>query len=449
MTTNFATERVFTKNWGKPNGWTYDAHVAGGGYEALRKALAMDPADIINEVLESKLRGRGGAGFPTGRKWGFVPKDSDKPRYVCVNADESEPGTFKDRYIMEGDPHQLIEGTAITCKAIGAHVAYIYVRGEFGLATARVERALKEAYEHGVLGPSSMGSGYPIDIHLHRGAGAYICGEETALLESLEGRKGQPRLKPPFPAVEGAFACPTIVNNVETLAAVGPIIDKGAAWWKALSRTEAEGGTKLVGISGHVARPGVYELPNGLSLREIIFDVGGGMRDPDRPLKAVIPGGSSCPILTADEIDVSYDVDALKTVGSMMGTGCPTVIEEGTCIVRLLKRVERFYAHESCGQCTPCREGGDWLFKIVSRIEAGDGTREDLDLIESVASKIEGFTICPFGEALAWPARSYLKKFFDEFEEHVKLGRCPFGPVAVRPVALSGEVRPLSIGSAA
>ncbi len=438
--TKFETERVFSKNWSKPEGWTLATYRSTGGYEALRKALAMSPDDIIKVVTDSKLRGRGGAGFPAGRKWSFVPKDSPKPRYVCVNADESEPGTFKDRYIMERDPHMLIEGTAIACLAVKAHAAYIYIRGEFGLAARRMEQALEEARAAGILGQRLLGSDYALDIHVHRGAGAYICGEETALLESLEGRKGQPRLKPPFPAVEGLFACPTVVNNVETLAAVPHIVDRGAQWWLGLSRTPAEGGTKLVGVSGHVARPGVFEVPGGLTLREVIYDVAGGMRDPARPLKAVIPGGSSCPILLPTEIDVSFDFDAMRTVGSLMGTGCPTVIEEGTCMVRLLKRVERFYAHESCGQCTPCREGGDWLFKIVSRIEAGKGTQADLDKIESIAAKIEGHTICAFGEALAWPARSYLKKFRHEFEEHVRLGRCPFEPLAIAPVALSGVV---------
>ncbi len=440
MTNVQPAERVFSKNWDKPNSHTIDVFKSTGGYEALKKALAMEPADIIQIVIDAKLRGRGGAGFPAGRKWSFVPKDSEKPRYVAVNADESEPGTFKDRYIMERDPHQLIEGTAIACKAINAHTAYIYVRGEFGLAATRMQAALDEAYENGVLGKDVLGSGYPLDIYLHRGAGAYICGEETALLESLEGKKGQPRLKPPFPAVEGAFACPTVVNNVETLAAVGPILAKGADWWKSLSYTEAEGGTKLVGVSGHVACPGVFEVPGGLTLKQVIYDVAGGMRNPDRPLKAVIPGGASCPILLPHEIDVGYDFDAMKTVGSLMGTGCPTVIEEGTCIVRLLKRVERFYAHESCGQCTPCREGGDWLFKILTRIEAGQATDADVDRIESIASKIEGHTICAFGEALSWPARSYLKKFRDEFIEHVRLGRCPYGPIEVRSVAMSGVV---------
>jgi NADH-quinone oxidoreductase subunit F len=283
-----------------------------------------------------------------------------------------------------------------------------------------------------------MGSGKKLHMAVHRGAGAYICGEETALLNSLEGKKGQPRLKPPFPAVEGLFRCPTIVNNVETLAAVGPIVTRGSDWWKSLSFTNAEGGTKLVGVSGHVARPGVYEVPGGLTLRQVIYDVAGGMRDNDRPLKAVIPGGASCPILRPDQIDVSYDFDALKTVGSLMGTGCPTVIEEGTCIVRLLKRVERFYAHESCGQCTPCREGGDWLYKILTRIEAGSASEADCEKIESIASKIEGHTICPFGEALSWPARSYFKQFREEFLQHARLGRCPYGSYAIAPVKMSG-----------
>ncbi|MCB9654982.1 MAG: NADH-quinone oxidoreductase subunit NuoF [Deltaproteobacteria bacterium] len=437
---DFSTELVFTKNWKTPEGHTLDVFRKTGGYEGLQRALSMAPADIIKVVLDSNLRGRGGAGFPVGRKWSFVPTNTDKPKYVCVNADESEPGTFKDRYILERDPHMLIEGTAICCLAIGAERGYIYIRGEFGLAYRRIEDAVTEAYRAGILGANAMGSGKRIEMVVHRGAGAYICGEETALLESLEGKKGQPRLKPPFPAIEGFDACPTIVNNVETLAAVGPILVRGADWWKGLSRTQAEGGTKLVGVSGHVARPGVYEVPGGLTLRQVIFDVAGGMRRPDRPLKAVIPGGSSCPILLPSEIDVGFDFDAIKTVGSLMGTGCPTVIEEGTCMVRLLRRIERFYAHESCGQCTPCREGGDWLFKILSRIESGVGTKADVDLIESVASKIEGHTICPFGEALSWPARSYLKKFREEFLLHIERKGCPFDHHAVAPVAMSGAL---------
>jgi NADH-quinone oxidoreductase subunit F len=433
-------ERVFTKNWAKPRSWTLDTYRASGGYEAAKKALGMTPDAIINEVIAANIRGRGGAGFPVGRKWSFVPKDSTKPRYLCVNADESEPGTFKDRYILERDPHMLIEGCIVACKAINAHHAYIYIRGEFGLAWQRIEAAVNEAYAAGILGKSTLGTDFALDITVHRGAGAYICGEETALLESLEGRKGQPRLKPPFPAVEGLWGCPTVINNVESIAGVPHIIAKGADWWKGLALTKAEGGTKLVGISGHVKRPGVYEVANGATLRQVIFEVGGGMRDPSKPLKAVIPGGSSCPILLPNEIDVAFDFDAMRTVGSVMGTGCPTVIEEGTCIVRLLKRILRFYAHESCGQCTPCREGGDWLYKVLDRLEAGEGRETDLALLESVASKIEGHTICAFGEAIAWPTRSYLKKFMDEFRQHVVERRCPFPEIPLAPVALGGDV---------
>jgi NADH-quinone oxidoreductase subunit F len=432
-------ERVFTKTWHLPSGHTLASYQQHGGYQALTKALTMSPEALIKEVSDGNIRGRGGAGFPVGRKWSFVPKDSPKPKYLCVNADESEPGTFKDRYIMERSPHMLLEGVAIACKAIGAKIAYIYIRGEFGLALTRLEQAIAEAYQAKLLGPNLLGSDLSVDVAVHRGAGAYICGEETALLESLEGKKGQPRLKPPFPAIEGLFRCPTIINNVESIAGIPPIIDKGATWWKSLSLTPAEGGTKLVGISGHVARPGVYEIANGLTLRQIIYEVAGGMRDPKKPLKAVIPGGSSCPILRAEQIDVPFDFDNMKKVNSLMGTGCPTVIEEGTCIVRLLRRVLRFYAHESCGQCTPCREGGDWLFKVLDRLEAGLGRESDVALLESVAAKIEGHTICAFGEAIAWPTRSYVKQFMDEFKEHVRLKRCPFGPIPVAPVRMAGD----------
>ncbi|MFO0727070.1 MAG: NADH-quinone oxidoreductase subunit NuoF [Myxococcota bacterium] len=434
-------ERVFTKNWSLPRSWTLDAYRSTGGYKALEKAIGMTQDAIIKEVIDANIRGRGGAGFPVGRKWSFVPKDSPKPRYLCVNADESEPGTFKDRYILEKDPHMLIEGCAITCKAVGAHDCYIYIRGEFGLAYQRIQAAVDEAYKAGILGPKLPGTtDYRLDITVHRGAGAYICGEETALLESLEGYKGQPRLKPPFPAVEGLFGCPTVINNVESISGIPAIIQKGAAWWKALSASPAEGGTKLVGVSGHVAKPGVYEIANGLTLRQVIYEVAGGMRDASKPLKAVIPGGSSCPIILPHEIDVPFDFDSMRQVQSVMGTGCPTILEEGTCIVRFLRRILRFYAHESCGQCTPCREGGDWLFKVLDRLESGQGREDDIDLLESVASKIEGHTICAFGEAIAWPTRSYVKKFMPEFKEHVRQKRCPFGPIAIAPAAMAGDV---------
>ncbi len=434
-------EKVFSKTWHLPKSWTIEVARANQRYEALERALDMEPAAIQQIVLDSNIRGRGGAGFPVGRKWMFVPKDSPKPKYVCVNADESEPGTFKDRYILEKDPHMLVEGTAICMKAIGAEYGFIYIRGEFGLAYQRIEAAVQEAYAAGILGDRPFGRhDKPLHIVVHRGAGAYICGEETALLESLEGKKGQPRLKPPFPAVEGLFGCPTVINNVESLAAIGPIILNGAEWFKTLSYTAAEGGTKLVGISGHVARPGVYEVPGGLTLRQIIYEVGGGMRDPSKPLKAVIPGGSSCKIVKPHQIDVGFDFDAMKSVGSLMGTGCPTVIEEGTCMVRLLRRIVRFYAHESCGQCTPCREGSDWLFKILDRLEAGRGTIADVDRLEGIASKIEGHTICALGEATAWPTRSYVAAFREEFERHVHEGRCPFDELPLKTVAMSGVV---------
>ncbi|MBI4821146.1 MAG: NADH-quinone oxidoreductase subunit NuoF [Deltaproteobacteria bacterium] len=441
MTSPFLKERVFSRTWQVQNGHTLASYQRYQGYEGLAKASLMTPDALIQEVITSNVRGRGGAGFPVGRKWSFVPKKTDKPRYIAVNADESEPGTFKDRYILERSPHMMLEGAAIAARAVESHNIYVYIRGEFGLAYKRLQGAVDEAYQAGIFGSSSMGTGYTLDCAVHRGAGAYICGEETAMLESLEGKKGQPRLKPPFPAVEGLFGCPTVINNVESLAAVGPIILKGADWWKSLSLTKAEGGTKLVGISGHVKRPGVYELPNGLTLRQVIYDVAGGMRDESKPLKAVIPGGSSCPILLPTDLDVGYDFDAMKNVGSLMGTGCPTIVEEGTCIVRLLKRVLRFYAHESCGQCTPCREGGDWLFKIVSRIEAGEGTSRDIAMLELVASKIEGHTICAFGEATAWPTRSYVNRFMAEFVRHVDEKRCPFDPIPLRTVGMAGEIR--------
>lgn len=431
---------VFTKDWNTKNGHSLEVYRASGGYKALEKALKMAEAEIIDEVTRSNIRGRGGAGFPVGKKWSFVPRQSTKPKYVCVNADESEPGTFKDRYIMERSPHMLIEGTAIACKSVGAHQAFIYIRGEFGLAYTRLQSAVDEAYAAGLLGQNVMGSGYKLDVVVHRGAGAYICGEETGLLESLEGKKGQPRLKPPFPAVEGLFGCPTIINNVESLAGVPAIITHGADWFKGLSRSAAEGGTKLIAVSGHVARPGVYELPGGLTLKEIIYDVCGGMRDPNKPLKAVIPGGSSCQIVKPEQLEVCFDFDAMRTVGSLMGTGCPMVIEEGTCMVRLLTRIVRFYAHESCGQCTPCREGADWLYKMLRRIEAGEGKLEDIDKLDQVASKIEGHTICALGEATAWPTRSYVKAFRDEFVRHVTEKCCPFGEIPVTTRAMTGAI---------
>ncbi|MBW1872689.1 MAG: NADH-quinone oxidoreductase subunit NuoF, partial [Deltaproteobacteria bacterium] len=356
-------EKVLSARFETADSMSLATYQADGGYTALKKALEMKPEEVIEVVKASGLRGRGGAGFPAGLKWSFVPKESDKPKYLCVNADEGEPGTFKDRYIMELDPHAIIEGSAITCYAFGSNVAYIYVRGEFKLPIKRLEQALAEARQAGLVGKNVLESGFDFEMWVHPGAGAYICGEETALIESNEGHRGMPRLKPPFPAVVGLFGGPTVVNNVETLAFVPHIINKGADWFAGLG-PEKNGGTKLYGVSGHVKKPGIYELPMGTPLREIIYDHCGGIRN-DRELKAVIPGGSSTPVLTADEIDVNMDFDSLAKIGSMLGSGAIIVMDQTTCMVRAITRLGKFYAHESCGQCSPCREGVPWIHKIL------------------------------------------------------------------------------------
>ncbi len=350
---------VLTKNFSIPEAFQIEVYKKTGGYQALPKALKLKPADVINEVKGSGLRGRGGAGFPCGMKWGFVPTNTGKPTYLCVNADESEPGTFKDRAILEKDPHRLIEGAIIAAYAIGAHVAYIYVRGEFDLPRRRLETALQEAYQSGFLGKNILKSGYDLEMYLHVGAGAYICGEETALIESIEGKRGYPRIKPPFPAVEGLFGCPTVVNNVETLAAVPYILEKGAGAYKKIG-TEKSPGTKLFSVCGPVLRPGVYEVELGYPLRKFIYDDVGGMR-PGKALKAVIPGGSSVPALNAQDVEeVNLDYESIQAKGSLLGSGGMIVIDEETCMVKALENLARFYAHESCGQCTPCREGTGW-----------------------------------------------------------------------------------------
>ncbi len=425
------------------DGHTLATYEADGGYEGLRRALALDPAAVIDTVKRACLRGRGGAGFATGVKWGFVPKDSSSPRFLVVNADESEPGTFKDRYVLARDPHALIEGAAIAAYAIGAHKIYIYIRGEFALARVRLEAAVREAYEAKILGDSVMGSGHRLDCVVHRGAGAYICGEETALLESLEGKIGRPRLKPPFPAVVGAFGGPTIVNNVETLACVPLIFARGCEWFLAQGSPN-NGGPKLVCISGHIARPGVYEVPCGYPLHELIA-LAGGVRK-GRALKAVIPGGSSTPVLvpkpcsalaptgTAEcdwplETEAPLDFEGVKKAGSMLGSAAVIVLDETACMVRTLSNLARFYAHESCGQCTPCREGTSFTAKILHRVEAGEGTVEDLETLASLAGYMTGTAICPLAEALALPLASYLQKFAGEFSAHVEGRGCPF-PVA-------------------
>ena len=419
-------EPVLTSNWKVERSYTLDVYERRGGYAALRKALQMTPDAIVDEVKRSNLRGRGGAGFPTGVKWSFLPKQSDVPKYLVVNADEGEPGTFKDRYIMELDPHRLLEGCIIAGWALGIHTTYIFIRGEMKLGAVRLEMAIHELRAKGILGDNVLGSGFRHQIHVHRGAGAYICGEETALIEALEGKAGQPRLKPPFPAVVGVFGCPTVVNNVETIACVPTILDRGAEWFSSVG-SDKNGGPKLVQISGRVKNPGTYEVPSGIALREFIEspEYGGGMID-GVTLKAVIPGGSSCPSLLPSELDVGMDFDQMRNVGSMFGTGGVIVIDSTQCIVRLAARTAHFYHHESCGQCTPCREGTGWVARILDEIEAGRGRQEDLDLLLNICDNMEGSTICPLGDAMAMPVRGFLKKFRSEFEAHVADRRCPY-----------------------
>ena len=390
------------------------------GYNAMKKAFAMTKEAIIDEVKKSNLRGRGGAGFPCGMKWGFIPKDSPKPKYLVCNADESEPGTFKDRDIMRYTPHLLIEGMVIGGFTIGAKVGYIYIRGEYVREAKLLNEAIDEAYAKGFLGKNIQGSGFDFDLTVHRGAGAYICGEETGLLNSLEGKRGEPRVKPPFPAQSGAFSGPTIVNNVETLADIPFIITRGGEWFSKLGKLEKSGGTRLFSVSGHVQKPGVYELPSGAyTLRQIIYDVCGGVLN-GKKLKSVIPGGSSAPVLTADEIDVIADIEPIMKVGSMLGSAAIMAIDEDTCMVKLIQRITKFYAHESCGQCTPCREGCKWMEDIIERILHGHGKMEDLDLLMSITDNINGKTLCALGDAAAGPVASFVKKFRPEFEAYIR-----------------------------
>ena len=429
------TGPILFRNYDRQDLHTLDGYLAGGGYAGLRKALAMEPDAIIDEVKASGLRGRGGAGFGTGLKWSFVPKPKDNPkaRFIVNNADEGEPGTCKDRIILERDPHSTLEGMAIACLAIGAKVGYVYVRGEFGKAFATLQAAVDEAEQAGYLGANVLGSGKEIRLYLHRGAGAYICGEETGLIESLEGKKGQPRLKPPFPAIVGAFGGPTVVNNVETLSSVPWIIVNGAQEYRKFG-TEKSPGTKLWCMSGPIKRPGVYEIPLGYPFMKLLEEDCGGMRD-GKKLKAVIPGGSSTPVLTAAECaDLTIDYEGIASKGSMLGSGGCIVMNEDTCMVRALLILEQFYAHESCGQCSPCREGTGWLAKILARFEAGRGRVEDLDLVLDIGQHMVGKTICVLADAAEMPARSFITKFRHEFEEHAKLGLCPRGGRLVGPL---------------
>src|SRR5882762_7960331 len=419
-------ERILMRWMDIPELKKLDVYLANDGYKAVRKALFdMKPEDIINEVKNSNLRGRGGAAFPTGVKWGFIPKEPKKPVYLICNADESEPGTFANRYELENDPHAMLEGVIIACRAVGAHTAYVYLRGEFSIQKKILEGAIAEAYAKNLLGKDIMGSGFDLEVYTHRGAGAYICGEETGLLESLEGKRAYPRNRPPFPAIQGAFGCPTVVNNVETLTNVPHIIARGADLYRGIG-PEKSPGPKLFCLSGHINRPGLYELPMGFLLKDLIYEVGGGILD-GKKLKAVIPGGSSFPVFTAEEaLKVNMDFDSVRAAGSLMGTAGVMVMHEDTCMVDVLKTIAHFYHHESCGQCTPCREGTGWIEKLLTDLEDGRGKVEDLQVLIDVASNMEGNTICVLADSLSMPVKSFVPKFRSEFEDHVRLGKCPF-----------------------
>jgi NADH-quinone oxidoreductase subunit F len=414
-----------TRHIREPNSFTLEHYLQhGGAYGAFRKALGMTPEAVVDAVKASGLRGRGGAGFPTGLKWQFVDKKSPKPKYILCNADESEPGTFKDHVLMERNPHLLFEGCLIGCYAIGAKVAYIYIRGEFYHVQEILEAELDKARSAGYIGKGIFGSGFDCEIYVHRGAGAYEAGEETALIESLEGKRAQPRIKPPFPAVAGLYNCPTAVNNVETLCNVPLIIEHGPEWFTKIG-PEKNGGPKLYCVSGHVKRPGVYEAPMSVTMRELVYgeQYGGGIRD-GRTLKCVIPGGSSVPVLLPDQLDIPASFDAVAAAGSLLGSAGIIVMDDSTCMVWAAENLLHFYKHESCGKCTPCREGGDWLHRILGKIERGEGEMRDLDLLLSIGNNILGKTLCAFGDAAATPVLSTVKTFRAEYEAHIREGRC-------------------------
>src|SRR6201987_1607608 len=394
------------------------------GYKALQKALTMEPDAIINEVKNSGLRGRGGAGFSTGMKWSFVPKQSAKPKYVLCNGDESEPGTCKDRLIFEHDPHSVIEGAMIAGLAVGAKSAYIYIRGEYRYLSIIMQKAIADLYARGFAGRNIFGSGKDFDVYWHGGAGAYEVGEESALMESLEGKRGIPRIRPPFPAVVGLWGGPTVINNAETLASVPPIILSGPEWFANLG-TPKNGGTRLFCLAGNLNKPGVYELPMGYNLKKMIYDVGGGIPN-GRELKGVVPGGSSTPILLPEEIDVAMDFDSVGKAGSMLGSGGVVVLDDTNCIVKFALRTMKFYQHESCGWCIPCREGTDWLKKTLTRLHAGGGLKKDIDNIQYLSENMLGRTFCPLGDAAAMAANAFVKKFRKEFEDHLDGRPCPF-----------------------
>lgn len=438
---------ILTKNYNNADSWTLAAYEKAGGYQMLRKAIGMEPAKIVDEVKAANLRGRGGAGFPAGMKWSFLKPNPPKPNYLVINADEGEPGTFKDRTIMERDPHRVLEGCMIAALALDIHTVYIYVRCELILSIRRLEDAVREARAKGYLGNSVAGKSFALDIVIHPGAGAYICGEETSLLNSLEGKRGEPRLKPPFPAIAGAFGAPTIVNNLETIATIPTIIDMGGENFSKLSKLHhlKDGGVRLYGVSGHVNKPGVYEAVVGITLRELIYDLGGGIRNGGK-LKGVIPGGSSTPVLREEDLvnapdeksplhawhgkshlDVPMGVDTMRGLGTMLGTCCAIVMDDTTCMVRAAQNLMKFYKHESCGQCTPCREGTGWMALLCTKLEDGTCTEEELATLTDVANNIMGNTICALGDGAAMPMLGFIQKYRAEFEAHVKNHKCPQG----------------------
>ncbi|MFK4082547.1 NADH-quinone oxidoreductase subunit NuoF [Kribbella sp. NPDC020789] len=426
---------VLSDNWDQINAWQLASYQRTGGYDALRTALAMAPADVVTAVKDSGLRGRGGAGFPTGMKWSFIPQDNPKPKYLVVNADESEPGTCKDIPLMMASPHTLVEGVVIASYAIRASVAFIYVRGEVLHVIRRLQQAVQEAKDAGYIGTNILGTGYDLDVIVHAGAGAYICGEETALLDSLEGRRGQPRLRPPFPAVAGLYGCPTVINNVESIASVPAIIKNGADWFSSMG-TEKSKGMTLYSLSGHVTRPGQYEAPMGITLRQLI-DLAGGIRE-GHQLKFWTPGGSSTPLLTAEHLDVPLDYEGVGSVGSMLGTKALQIFDETTCVVRSVLRWTEFYKHESCGKCTPCREGTWWLVQILERLEHGKGTEDDLVTLLDLCENITGRSFCALADGATAPITSSIQHFKDEYLAHFEQGGCPFDPMASTVFATAG-----------
>ena len=428
---------VLSDNWDQIRSWQLSSYERFGGYGALRSALKMLPADVVTAVKDSGLRGRGGAGFPTGMKWSFIPQDNPKPKYLVVNADESEPGTCKDIPLMLASPHTLVEGAIISAYAIRANTAFIYVRGEALHVVRRLQNAVEEARAAGYLGTDILGSGYDLDIIVHAGAGAYICGEETAMLDSLEGRRGQPRLRPPFPAVAGLYGSPTVINNVESIASVPSIITNGPDWFASMG-TEKSKGPTLYSLSGHVTRPGQYEAPMGITLRQLL-DLAGGVRE-GHELKFWTPGGSSTPLLTAEHLDIPLDYEGVAGAGSLLGTKALQIFDDTTCVVRAVLRWTEFYKHESCGKCTPCREGTWWLVQILERLEAGNGTEQDLETLLDLCDNITGRSFCALADGATAPITSSMQYFKDEYLAHFTHGGCPFDPMASTVFASPGVV---------